>query len=109
MGSITQSWSCGPGPIQNNHAFKQPLNHRVWILIPRPNIFKTPSRTTFLDPFQAKNITTSAPKHVNIVVKLCTLGMRTAAQILSYIDLCTTRAKVLMLLLFNSFKCISYS
>jgi len=25
------------GTTQKNHVFKQPVNYRVWILIPRPN------------------------------------------------------------------------
>ena len=39
--TLTGSWSCLGGPTQKNHAFKQLVNHRVLIPIPRPNITKT--------------------------------------------------------------------
>ena len=47
FGRISKHFHRSPGPVnlsrlggstQNNHAFKQPLNQIVWILIRKPNI-----------------------------------------------------------------------
>jgi len=32
------SWFHLGGLTQKNHAFKQPLNYRIWNALPRPNI-----------------------------------------------------------------------